>query len=124
MRKSNSMALCALATLACVSECASAEQGLTVRGGERVAYQCENGDRIVARYYSLSDGSLDFVKVSMPDGKEYTLPNAVSASGARYTDDREFVWWTKGDSAFLQTRDQTGEWQITYQNCQQIRGKR
>jgi membrane-bound inhibitor of C-type lysozyme len=90
---------------------------LTVRGGEQVTYQCENGIRIVARYYTLSDSSLNFVKLQMPDGKEYTLPNAVSASGARYTDERELVWWTKGDSAFVQTRGENGEWQVRYGNC-------
>jgi membrane-bound inhibitor of C-type lysozyme len=77
----------------------------------------------VARYYTLSDNSLHFVKLLMPDGREYTLPNAVSASGARYTDDRELVWWTKGDSAFVQTRDRNGEWQIMYNNCGIIRDK-
>mgnify|MGYP001565838489 CR=1 FL=1 len=124
MRKKNTV-LCVLVTLACVSGCLSVKPvTLTVQGGERIAYQCENGVRVVVRYYSLSDGSLDFVKVLMPDGKEYTLPGAVSASGARYTDDRELVWWTKGDSAFVQTRGQTGEWQIKYQNCQTIREKR
>jgi len=43
----------------------------------------------VARYGYLSDGSLQFVKVLMPNGKEYTLPSLVSASGARFTDEHE-----------------------------------
>ena len=104
--------------------CARVNPGaLSVRGGEPVTYRCENGDRIVARYYSLSDGSLDFVKLLMPDGRKYTLPNVVSGSGARFTDDRELVWWIKGDSAFVETRDQNGEWRITIPNCRVIRGK-
>ena len=48
----------------------------------------------MARYGSLADGSLHFVKVEMPDGCVRTLPQAMSASGARYTDDRDLVWWT------------------------------
>jgi len=92
-------------------------EALAVRGGEPVTYQCENGIQIVARYFSLSDSSLGFVKLQMPGGREYTLPNVVSASGARYTDDRELVWWIKGDSAFVQTRDINGEWRIMYRNC-------
>lgn len=104
--------------------CAGVKHGeLTVRGGEPVTYLCENGERIVARYYSLSDGSLGFVKLLMPDGRKYTLPNVVSGSGARFTDDRELVWWIKGDTAFVETRDRNGEWQITIRNCRVIRAK-
>ena len=93
------------------------EETLTVRPGERVAYRCEGGERIEATYYSLSDKSLDFVKVRLPDGGEITLPQALSASGVRYTNDVEWVWWTKGDSAFAETRDSGGGWQIKYNNC-------
>jgi membrane-bound inhibitor of C-type lysozyme len=107
--------------VACAGGCACAKgSGLAVRGGEAVAYRCDKGVHIVARYYSLSDDSLSFVKVFMPAGMEYTLPNALSASGARYTDDREKVWWTKGASAFVQTRDRNGEWRIEYDNCREI----
>lgn len=105
---------------ACVSGCAGLEsEELTVSEGRRVAYECEHGDRIVAKYYSLSDGSLHFVKLSMPGGKEHTLPNAVSASGARYTDDFNLVWWVKGDSAMVETIDRNGAWQITHHECKE-----
>jgi membrane-bound inhibitor of C-type lysozyme len=101
--------------------CALSRHGmLSVRGGEPVVYQCEDGKQLIARYYTLSDRSLGFVKLVMPDGREFTLPNVVSASGARYTDDRELVWWIKGDSAFAETRDQNGEWQPLYKDCRVI----
>lgn len=93
---------------------------LRVKGGEAVMYRCENGDKITARYYSISDDSLDFVKVTMPDSKEYTLPLAVSASGARYTDNNKLVWWAKGDTALVETRDDEGNWKIKYRDCKQI----
>jgi membrane-bound inhibitor of C-type lysozyme len=113
--------LCIVVTLSYVTGCLYVKQeALTVRGGEPVVYQCENGDPIVARYYSLSDGSLQFVKVLLPDGKEYTLSQAISASGARYTDDRILTWWIKGDSARVEMRDQNGEWQTKYKNCQVV----
>ena len=80
-------------------------------------YLCAGGERIGVTYYRLSDDSLDFVKVVLPDGKERTLPNAVSASGARYTDERELVWWTKGDTAFVQTRGPDGKWRISSKDC-------
>ena len=63
---------------------AAGSQPLTVTGGEPVIYACANGDRLVARYYSLSDDSLRFVKILFPDGREYTLPQVISGSGARY----------------------------------------
>lgn len=97
---------------------------LTARPGARVVYRCKGGERIVARYYSLSDDSLDFVKVALPGGREVTLPRALSASGVRYTNDVEWVWWTKGDSAFAETRTPNGEWQITYKDCRQTAEKR
>ena len=115
--------LCVVVTLSCVTGCLNVKQeALTVRGREPVVYQCENGDRIVARYFSLSDGSLQFVKVLLPDGEEYTLPQALSASGARYTDDRILTWWIKGDSARVEMRDQNGEWQTKHKNCQVVSG--
>jgi membrane-bound inhibitor of C-type lysozyme len=93
------------------------EQVLSVTGGDPVIYCCDNGDRLVARYYSLSDDSLHFVKVLFPDGKEYTLPQVMSASGARYTDDFELSWWIKGDEAYVEKRDDQGEWRSLYGDC-------
>ncbi len=106
--------------LAMVLVCGNALAGpgrLTVSGGMAVKYACENGDRVLATYYQLSDGSLSFVKVRMPDGKEYTLPQVLSASGARYTDERELVWWIKGDSAFAKVRGDGSEWISKYRDC-------
>ena len=110
--------------LGCVSGCCSLpKESLKVSGGEKVTYQCENGDRIGAKYYSLSDDSLNFVKLILPDGKEQTLPQALSASGARDTDDRVLVWWIKGDSARAETRDDEGNWQLKYKDCKVVPNK-
>ncbi|MCE5255722.1 MAG: MliC family protein [Spirochaetaceae bacterium] len=104
-----------------MTACSNQDKGkLTVTGGDPVDYQAENGDRLVAKYYSLSDKSLDFVKVTLPDGMEYTLPRVLSASGVRYTDDMELVWWTKGDTAHAERRDANGEWQTLYAECREI----
>jgi membrane-bound inhibitor of C-type lysozyme len=94
---------------------------LTVTGGEQVIYKSDLGDQIIAKYFSLSDKSLNFVKVTLPGGKEYTLPQVLSASGGRYTDDRELVWWTKGNTAFAEVRDENGQW-IRKFDCQEIPG--
>ena len=92
---------------------------LSVTGGEPVSYQCEQSKKVQVRYFSLSDESLSFIKLSLPDGKDYTLPQAISASGARYTDEHEAVWWNKGDEGFVELRDQDGEWQTAYNDCKQ-----
>jgi len=118
MQSKSSGILCCAIILATACGCAAAQvPGLTVTGGEAITYHCGDGAQIVARYYSLSDQSLDFVKVRLPDGAEYTLPQVLSGSGVRYSDDRELVWWTKGASAFAEMRDQNGEWQVRYDKC-------
>jgi len=99
---------------------AAGSQPLTVTGGEPVIYACANGDRLVARYYSLSDDSLRFVKILFPDGREYTLPQVISGSGARYTDDGELLWWIKGDEAKAEIRDENGEWKDLCGECRAL----
>jgi membrane-bound inhibitor of C-type lysozyme len=96
---------------------------LIVCGGNPVMYESDHGDHIMARYFTLSDGSLGFVKVTLPGGREYTLPQVMSASGVRYTDDRELVWWTKGNSAFAEIRNINGEWKKIY-DCNEIHIKK
>ncbi len=117
--------LAAPAGATCGNDCKgdASSCGLKVTGGEEVTYSCGTGERITARYYSLSDGSLNFVKVTMPDGKVYTLPAVLSASGVRYTDDFEFVWWTKGDTAHVEKRQENGEWKTIYEECTVISKK-
>lgn len=102
------------------SGCLVGQSDLQVKGGATVIYVCAGGERIAARYYSLSDDSLNFVKLSLPDGQKYTLPQVVSASGARYSDDRQLVWWTKGATAFAEMRDEQGAWQIKYADCREL----
>jgi membrane-bound inhibitor of C-type lysozyme len=82
-----------------------------------VVYETKSGELIHAGYYKLSDDTLTFVKLRLPDNKEYTLPNILSASGARYSDDGLYTWWTKGESAFLEKRDEGGNWIIVYPDC-------
>ena len=110
----------------CSGDCKgdAASCGLTVKGGEPVVYSCGTEETITARYYSLSDDSLSFVKVTMPDGKVYTLPAVLSASGVRYTDDFELVWWTKGDTAFAEKRQENGEWKTLYEECRIVPEKK
>ncbi len=122
MPKKIMITFCAVAVLSVMTGCRGGSgNDLTVLGGDPVDYNCSNGDRIVARYYTLSDSSLHFVKVLMPDSREFTLPQVLSGSGARYTDDRMLTWWIKGDSASVEMRDDNGNWQTIYENCAVVR---
>ena len=93
---------------------------LTADIGPPVYYRSDNGDFFVARYGSLSDGTLHFVKVKMPDGRQYTLPQIVSASGARYTDEKELVWWTHQGTVRVDVRDDQGKWTTGYSGLREV----
>ncbi len=53
------------------------------------------------------------VNLSLSDGRRINLPQAVSASGARYANpDESFVFWNKGKGAFIEEYGKT-----TYAGC-------
>ena len=110
----------------CLGGCVASfdKKVLTVEIRPPVYYSCDNGDQFVARYGSLSDDSLHFVKVKMPDGQEYTLPQVVSASGVRYTDERELVWWTHQNTVRVDVRDTDGKWKTKYPDLKEMEEKR
>ena len=89
--------------------CATNEQ-LGAKLDKPTYWRNQKGEQFVARYGALSDNSLRFVKVTMPDGRELTLPQAVSASGARYTDEHDFVWWEHQGTVRVDVRREDGEW--------------
>jgi hypothetical protein len=95
--------------------------------GRPQIYAVGPGTVIQARYGSLgeasapaSKGSADqiaFARLVLPDGLVLVLPQVVSASGARYSDEREWQWWIKGDTARLDRRDASGQWVGLYSDC-------
>ena len=107
----------------CLCSCviSSSKTSLTVNLGPPVHYTSETGKQFVARYGSLSDNSLHFVKLTMPDGQEYTLPQVVSGSGVRYTDDREIVWWTHQNTVRVDVRDDDGKWVTRYPDLKEVK---
>lgn len=66
--------------------------------GERVHTQWQCGDRRIAAEFD--NGAADNVTLDL-QGKPLILPHAVSASGARYTDDAGNEFWTKGRTGTL-----------------------
>lgn len=65
-------------------------------------YESSEGKTIAAVFYSLTDNSLNFVKINY-NNKTYTLPQLVSASGSRYSDEFTMEFWTKGSTAYVTT---------------------
>jgi membrane-bound inhibitor of C-type lysozyme len=73
---------------------------LSLSKPDTLNYQCNDGTKIKATLYNLSDSSLSFVKLTI-DAEAYTLPRVVSASGTRFTDLNRIELFTKGDMALL-----------------------
>lgn len=74
-------------------------------------FNCPNNAYIQAKFYNDNPSHVELI---LSDGRNLSLPQAVSASGARYTNANEtFVFWNKGDSAFI---DENGK--RTFDNCQ------
>lgn len=70
-------------------------------------FKCAGGKAIRATFSGSS------VELILSDGRHLTLPQALSASGARYANaDESFVFWNKGNAAFIDEGDQE-----TYTAC-------
>ena len=104
----------------CACSTGPVKTALSVDLGPPMVYENKNGDRFVAQYGSLSDGSLHFVKLKTPSGREYTLPQVLSGSGVRYTDEREIVWWTHQGNVRIDVRDSEGRWDTRYPDLREV----
>ena len=72
-------------------------------------FKCQGGKSIEATFYASSVG------LKLSDGRSLTVPQAMSGSGARYANkDETFVFWNKGDTAFV-TEGKDGK--ETYSGC-------
>lgn len=119
MRK-HSLTLIGGVLVTTVLGCAQSREPLLVAGGTPVRYQCELNMPVTVRYYYLSDKSLAFVKLTLSNGQEYTLPRVDAATGERYTDNRELAWKMDGMNRFIEKRDESGQWRVLYKGCQQL----
>jgi len=88
------------------------KEKLNVELTQVVEYICSDESKINARFYTLTDNSLSFVKVNIVDGKEYTLPQVIAASGVRYSDEYCLQFWIKGNSMTLYKMNEEREWEI------------
>ena len=81
--------------------------------GSNVEFVDSSEDTLNIEFYSLSDNSLNFAKVDY-QGQEYTLPQVVSADGAKYDDGRDLSIWLKADKLSLEQRDVDGSKAVEY----------
>lgn len=73
-------------------------------------FTCDEGKEVTATFYPTDDQYVDLV---LSDGSARSVPRAISASGARYANaDESFVFWNKGDTAFITENGTT-----TYDGC-------
>ena len=73
------------------------------------SFSCDDNKTIQADFYPNQ------VVLRLSDGRNLTVPQAVSASGARYANsDESFVFWNKGNTAFIQEGQAT-----SYSDCVQ-----
>lgn len=82
---------------------------VTSDGGVIARFDCSDGKHILAVFYPQDDTK---VNLSLSDNREMSLKHAISASGARYTNDESIVFWNKGNTAFITEGDKT-----TFDNC-------
>lgn len=76
----------------------------------KAEFFCDNGQSIKAIFYRQPSSHVD---LTLSNGKTLQLPQAISASGARYANaDESFVFWNKGDTAFI---EENGV--MTFTNC-------
>jgi len=72
-----------------------------------VVFKCTENKNIQAVFYK------NRVELVLSDKRQMTLPQVISASGARYANtDESFVFWNKGDTAFVNESDKQ-----TYSDC-------
>ena len=76
----------------------------------RAHFACTDGKAIDATFIN---GTRSSVRLKLSDGRKLSLPQALSASGARYANkDESVVFWNKGDTAFIEEAGKT-----TYADC-------
>lgn len=72
-------------------------------------FKCADGKSIDATFYA------DKVDLKLSDGRSMSVPQAMSASGARYAnEDETFVFWNKGNTAFV---TEGADQKMTYADC-------
>lgn len=74
-------------------------------------YNCDEGKTIEAAFYKGDEAAVQpgqppvptgSVKITLSDGRTFSLAQTISADGGRYANsDESFVFWDKGDTALV-----------------------
>jgi membrane-bound inhibitor of C-type lysozyme len=73
-------------------------------------FDCQDGSFIEAKFFNKDPR---YVDLNLSDRRQISVPQAISASGARYANaDESFVFWNKGDTAFIEEGGKT-----TFTDC-------
>jgi len=76
----------------------------------RAFFTCDAGKAVDATFIN---GAQSSVRLTLSDGRKFSLAQAMSGSGARYANDNEtFIFWNKGNTAFV---EENGK--MTYSGC-------
>ncbi|WP_421998139.1 MliC family protein [Reyranella sp.] len=111
-------ALALFCLVAAAAACTPAPKPLST-----VHYACAQGKALTASYFdgptrTAADGRPipgGRVELVLPDGRSLSLPQTLSGSGIRYANaDQSFVFWSKGDSAFVEEGPQAT---MTFRDC-------
>lgn len=94
----------------CSREAAPATPASGLPAPVKADFTCAGGTSIDAVFINTGNSR---VRLTFSDGRKITLPQAMSADGARYANKAEtIVFWNKGNTAFVQENGQT-----TYADC-------
>lgn len=72
--------------------------GVKVLSQRRVIYRCADDVRVAVRYLNTDAGAFAYLPAA---GVKLLFVNVEAGSGAKYVAGR-YVWWSKGQQAFLQ----------------------
>ena len=98
-----------LAGLAVAGLLASAARAQDEEPVNTATFVCADQKSIVAKFYP------DDVALTLSDGRDLSLPQVISGSGARYANaDESIVFWNKGNTAFL---TEGSDENMTYKDC-------
>lgn len=77
-----------------------------------VTFFCPAGSFIAAQFMNDASGKSS-VDIELSDGRTFSLPQVISADGARYANPTEsIIFWNKGNGAFIEENGTT-----TYSGC-------
>jgi membrane-bound inhibitor of C-type lysozyme len=96
MKRSFLLAAALLTACASVPPPTPTAPGFTRNTRSILTYGCRDGTTLIVAYLV----SPDSVQITYADGRRQTLPNVISASGARYAASG-VEFWSKGDEAMF-----------------------